>query len=73
MQKRSLSDDDLNLIEETTAVLESHFEADRHRTACGIRTASGAAYNSINLVTNIGAAQVHCEPIAPGMGIMNGE
>lgn len=73
MSGRPLTDADHVLIEAATDVLRTHFEPGRHRTACGLRGASGETYTSINLVTTIGAAQVHCEPIAMGMAVLNDE
>lgn len=73
MTGRPITDADRRLIEDATSVLREHFEPGRHRTACALRTASGATYTSINLLTTIGAAQVHCEPIAVGTAITDGE
>lgn len=73
MSSRPLTDSDRELVDATTETLRDHYVPGRHRTACGLRTASGATYTSINLITSLGATQVHCEPIAIGMAVLDDE
>ena len=67
-----LTDSDRELIDAAKQALYDRFEPGRFRTSCGLLTESGEIYTSINLVTTIGAAETHCEPIAVGMAIMDG-
>lgn len=73
MGVESLTADDRDLIDVATAVLRDHAETDLHSVGAAIRTASGATYSGLDLVTSVGTAGIHAEPIAIGRAIIDGE
>lgn len=73
MDARPLEADDEALIDAATEVLAAHYEPGRHEVASALRTGSGAVYAAINLVTSVGTAGVHCEPITVGNAVLAGE
>jgi cytidine deaminase len=73
METRPLTDADTALIDAAAKVLADHFEPGRHEVSSALRTDSGQVYTAINLVTSVGTAAVHCEPITVGKAILAGE
>lgn len=73
MDPRPLTADDEALIDAATEVLQAHYEPGRHEVASALRTGSGAVYAAINLVSSVGTAAVHCEPITVGNAVLDGE
>lgn len=73
MPTESLTADDRELIDLATEALRDHVESDLHSVGAAIRTDSGATYTGLDLVTSVGTAGIHAEPIAIGRAILDGE
>ncbi|WP_439026555.1 hypothetical protein [Haloarchaeobius sp. DT45] len=52
------------LVELARETLAKSYDVDRHRTACALRTTSGAVHTGIHLDTTIGSASIHAEAAA---------
>lgn len=73
MAAEPLTDDDRELIDLATDVLREHADSDLHSVGAAIRTDSGATYTGLDLVTSVGTAGIHAEPIAIGRAILDRE
>lgn len=73
MSTEPLTTDDRELIDLATEALREHVESDLHSVGAAIRTDSGATYTGLDLVTSVGTAGIHAEPIAIGRAILDGE
>lgn len=73
MRMEVLSDEDEALITAAGDVLSEHFEPGRHRCSAALRTASGAVYTGINVLSAADLASVHAEQVALGRVVLAGE
>lgn len=68
----TLEESDQRLRETAAAVLDRHYDPERHTTGVALRTDDGDVYTGISLKADTATADVHAEPIAVGRAIMDG-
>lgn len=73
MDGRPLCDAERDLVEAARAVIQAHFDAERHRVGAALRADSGTVYTAVHLETDVGRAAVCAEPIAVGKAVTAGE